>query len=72
VGNQSCRRGHVSPRDFYAYHLHSREDERDTLLRGRRVYQEYLCMAMAKVLSAEPEFLHILLYMSMDCCALFC
>jgi hypothetical protein len=54
VGNQSCRRAHVSPRDFYAYDLHSREDERDTLLRGRRMYQEYLCMAMVKVMSAKP------------------
>ena len=40
----------LTPRDFTAFHLHSRDDERDTLLRGRRAFQEYLCMSYAKVI----------------------
>ena len=43
------RLGRLTARDFAAFHLHSRADERDTLLRGRRAFQEYLCMSYAKV-----------------------
>jgi hypothetical protein len=39
-------------RDYYAFYLHEREPSRrhrDTLLRGGRAFQEYCCMAYAKI-----------------------
>lgn len=43
------QRVQLTARDFYAFHLHERADERTSLLRGGRAFQEYLCMAFAKV-----------------------
>eukprot|EP00918_Siedleckia_nematoides_P005826 GHVU01012748.1.p1 GENE.GHVU01012748.1~~GHVU01012748.1.p1 ORF type:complete len:1670 (-),score=111.61 GHVU01012748.1:639-5648(-) len=39
----------VTIREWYAYHLHSRAGERDCLLRAGRVFQEWCCMAFAKI-----------------------
>ena len=42
----------LSCRDYYAFYLHEREPSRlhrDTLLRGSRAFQEYCCMAYAKI-----------------------
>ncbi len=46
---QNRGRTRLSPRDFYAFHLHQRDGERDTIFRGRRAFQEYIVMAFAKV-----------------------
>jgi hypothetical protein len=43
----SCRQ--LSVRDFYAYHLHQRDDERETVFRARRLFQEYCCCAWSRV-----------------------
>ena len=47
----------MSARDFYGFHLHQRDTERDTLLRGCRLFQEYMCMALAKVENMRLKFL---------------
>jgi hypothetical protein len=39
----------VSVHDFYAYHLHQREDERDSLFRSARLFQEYCCCAWSRI-----------------------
>ena len=42
----------LSCRDYYAFYLHEREpsrQHRDSLLRGSRAFQEYCCMAYAKI-----------------------
>ena len=60
------RRGQVSCRDFYAFHLHDRplhgdeagrQGERDTLFYGGRAFQEYLVMAYAKMENQRLGFL---------------
>lgn len=51
------RRGQLSCRDFYAFHLHDRplhgdgmrQGERDTMFYAGRAFQEYLVMAYAKM-----------------------
>ena len=46
----------LSCKDYYAYYLHERAPHighRDTLLRGARAFQEYICMAYAKVCVAK-------------------
>jgi hypothetical protein len=39
----------LSVRDFYAYHINERDDERKTLFRARRLFQEYCCCAWSRV-----------------------
>ena len=41
----------VTPRAFYAFHLHERPSaaQRDSLFRGCCLFQEWMCMAYAKV-----------------------
>ena len=47
----------MSACDFYAFHLHQRNTERDTLLQGFCLFQEYVCMAFAKVENMRLQFL---------------
>ena len=37
----------LSVHDFYAYHLNERDDERDSLFRAGKLFQEYCCCAWA-------------------------
>ncbi|MFN7880106.1 MAG: helitron helicase-like domain-containing protein, partial [Sphingobacteriia bacterium] len=39
----------ISVRDFYAYHLHQRDDERETIFRAARLFQEYCCCAWSRI-----------------------
>ena len=47
----------MSAHDFYAFHLHQRYTERDTLMQGCHLFQEYVCMAFAKVENMRLKFL---------------
>ena len=47
----------MSACDFYAFHLHQHDTERDTLLRECRLFQEYVCMAFAKIENMRLKFL---------------
>jgi hypothetical protein len=47
----------VSVREFYAYTLHQREGDRDSLFRASRLFQEFCCMAFAKVESMRLQYL---------------
>jgi hypothetical protein len=54
--------GQLSCRDYYAFYLHVREPSRhhrDTLLRGARAFQEYCCMAYAKIESQRLRYFWI-------------
>ena len=53
-------RKQLSCRDYYAHYLHEREPStghRDTLLRGCRAFQEYCCMAYAKIESQRLRYI---------------
>jgi hypothetical protein len=39
----------LSIRDFYAYHLNERDNERQSLFRAERLFQEYCCCAWSRV-----------------------
>jgi Helitron helicase-like domain at N-terminus len=39
----------LSVRDFYAYHLHQRNDKQETMFRAGRLFQEYCCCAWSRV-----------------------
>lgn len=51
----------VSVRQFYAYRLHQRHeetsDERESLFRAQRLFQEYVCMAFAKTESQRLRYI---------------
>jgi len=47
----------LSVRHFYAYHLHQRDDERETLFRAARLFQEYCCCAWSRIERQKLLFL---------------
>ena len=46
----------VTLQQYYAYRLQQRHGQDDTLLRGRRLFQEYVCMAFARVETSRLLF----------------
>jgi hypothetical protein len=39
----------VNVRNFYAYHLHQGEDERNSLFLNARIFQEYCCCVWSRI-----------------------
>ncbi|GKA22240.1 DNA helicase [Tanacetum coccineum] len=48
-GTRKTNRGYVSMKEYYAYVIHQRNDQGNTLLRGGRLYQQYLVDAFTAV-----------------------
>ncbi|KAK9053094.1 hypothetical protein SSX86_029724 [Deinandra increscens subsp. villosa] len=48
-GKRSTKRQNVTMREYYCYMIHQREDETSTLLRGGRLFQQYLVDAYTAI-----------------------
>ena len=48
-GNNKTKRGYVSMKEYYAYLIHSRNNQANTLHRGGRLFQQFLVDAYASV-----------------------
>ena len=46
----------VTPREFFAFHLNMRCPGSDFIFRGRRLFQEYLCIAFTTIESQKLKF----------------
>ena len=58
VRQSGTRDKQVSVREFYAYHLHERlEGQSNVIFFAARLFQEYCCMAFAKIDSQRLDFL---------------
>ncbi|GJZ92937.1 DNA helicase PIF1, ATP-dependent [Tanacetum coccineum] len=49
AGTRKTKRGYVTMKEYYSYIIHQRHDQGNTLLKGRRLFQQYLVDAYTAV-----------------------